>query len=152
MFSVNVSFCQVNNLMLLHIWDLLSQPEQCSESTLIPFVGCVQLFFPAFNLAPVMWSCNLWVRLGAPWSGSSLPCCVLKGLCGQRWLLVRRRGVGAAWFCPSSVAAISPARQLPELQVGAASAPHLPSPTGKLHYLFLLLSVTPNGEEIREPQ
>lgn len=79
-FSANVSFCRGNNLMLLHVWDLPSQPEQCNQSTLIPFVGSMQLFFPAFDPAPVMWSCNVWERLG---HRGEVPPSLLKGLCGQ---------------------------------------------------------------------
>lgn len=97
-------FCQVNNLMLLHVWDLLSQPEQCNHSTLIPFVSYVQLLFPAFALAPVMWSCNLWEGLG---HGGQVPQSLLcaQGLCGQG--LSRAGWGGFSLVLP----------QLPELQL-----------------------------------
>lgn len=92
MFSVNVSFCQVNNLMLLHVWDLLSQLEQRNQSTLIPLCTA---FLPC--LRP--WPCGVKLpsvgKAGAPWAGPSLPpCCVLEGLC-------RQGRAGSSWSCPA---------------------------------------------------
>lgn len=50
---------------------------------------------------------------------------------------------------------VRPACQISRLQVCAASFLHLPSLTAKLpprYYFSVLLSVSPNGADIREPQ
>lgn len=91
----------LSNLMLLHVWDLLSQPEECDQSALNPFVARVQPSFTAFDFAPVRWSCSLWVRLGAPWSGSFLLCYIPKGLSvGRGRVMVRTWGVGITSVFP----------------------------------------------------
>ena len=142
--------------MLLHVWDLLSQPEECDQSTLNPFVARVQLSFTAFDFAPVRWSCSLWVRLGAPWSGSFLLCYIVKGLSvGRDRVMVRKWGVGMTLVFPL-LCGLSPDLHASSLCFRCVRPLVCTSPDSQpcsvYAYFFPLVSVSPNGGEIREPQ
>lgn len=134
--SVNVSFCPVSNLVLLHVWDLLSQPKQCYQLTLTPSVGT----FSSLHSSSLLW----WEAVTCGWGWGTMvrllcPCWVLEG----PWTLESRGAAGAArswswswpwpWSCPSP---------------GLPSAP----PQSHRQAQCVLVSVSPNGEAIREPQ
>ena len=82
--------------------------------------------------------------------------CSEGSLCGQRQGDSEEvRGGHHLGLSPAVQPVIRPAHQLFMLQMRAASSLHLPSLTAKIslhYYFFPLVSVSPNGEEIREPQ
>jgi len=77
-------------------------------------------------------------------------------LCGQRRGNSEEvRGGHHLGLSPAVQPVIRPAHQLAMLQTCAASPLRLPGLTAKLclrYYFFPLVSVSPSGEELREPQ